>query len=532
MDENQRNIQHDDAENKTTNTESQVYTAAERDFAFNGSASPDGNGYTTPTGGHGYVYAPPSGSAPGSGKGKRAALIALISVLACMLVVSCMALGGLIAHRADSNGGEETAETDSSYSTGGGVFIVIDPNDTATSAGGENKGQDESAGQGGETSSVSLSTDTPKTDESGIIQITHSVPENATISKKSPLRSDANGDGKADAVLDGDGNVLTSANGAQLPVATVVYRVADSVVEITTETIVRSDRIGQYVTSGAGSGVIISAEGFIITNNHVISGADSIVVTLTDGTKYQAELIGTDEQSDIALLWIDAGSKKLTVATMGASFDLVVGEDIIAIGNPLGSLGGTVTEGIISATEREISIEGTDMTLLQVSAPINPGNSGGGLFNMAGELVGIVNAKCSSDDVEGLGFAIPIDTAYEIICELYRYGYVRGRVTTGLSLVDVTSATLAWRYFNSTNTGVYVYESSLTDDLKTGDLILSFDGTKVTASSQIKTLLEGKQVGDTVEVVVYRNTGRRWEEVTVSLTLSEQRPVGTSDRAA
>lgn len=529
MDENQRNIQHDDAENKTTNAESQVYTAAERDFAFNGSASPDGNGYTTPTGGHGYVYAPPSGSAPGSGKGKRAALITLVAVLACMLVVSCVALGSLFAHRANGGQEEETAETDSGHTTGGGVFIVIDPNDTATSVGDNNKGQTD---PGRESSSVNLNTDPSKTDESGIIQITHSVPENATISKKSPLRSDANGDGKADAVLDEDGNVLTSANGAQLPVATVVYRVADSVVEITTETIVRSNRIGQYVTSGAGSGVIISAEGFIITNNHVISGADSIVVTLTDGTRYQAELIGTDEQSDIALLWIDAGNKKLTVAAMGSSFDLVVGEDIIAIGNPLGSLGGTVTEGIISATAREISIEGTDMTLLQVSAPINPGNSGGGLFNMAGELIGIVNAKCSSDDVEGLGFAIPIDTAYTIICELYRYGYVRGRVTTGLSLLDVNSATLAWRYFNSTNTGVYVYESSLTDALKTGDLILSFDGTKITASSQIKTLLEGKQVGDTVEVVVYRNTGLRWEQVTVTLTLSEQRPVGKSNQAA
>ena len=149
------------------------------------------------------------------------------------------------------------------------------------------------------------------------------VPENATIVKKSPLRKDADGDGKPDAVLDADGNILTSADSGRLPVATVVYRVADSVVEITTETIVKSGRIGQYVTSGAGSGVIVSAEGFIITNNHVISGADSIVVTLTDGTKYAATLIGTDEQSDIALLWIDAGSKQLTVATMGASFDLV-----------------------------------------------------------------------------------------------------------------------------------------------------------------------------------------------------------------
>ncbi len=528
MDE--RNIQHDDAVKNTTQPEeSQVYTAAERDFAFNGSASPDGSGYTTPTGGHGYVYAPPTPPPSGSGKGRRGALIALVAVLAGLLIVSCVMLGTMMVHNAA--GADDPTSTQSGGSeTGGGMFIVIDPNETLASTDG--KGTSQNAATEPDTSAEQIGSDATESVESGVIQATHPVPDNATISKKSPLRKDTDGDGKADAVLDADGNIVTSADTNSLPVATVVYRVADSVVEITTETIVQSGRIGQYVTSGAGSGVIISAEGFIITNNHVISGADSIVVTLTDGTKYAATLIGTDEQSDIALLWIDAGSKKLTVATMGASYDLVVGEDVIAIGNPLGSLGGTVTEGIISATARQISIEGTDMTLLQISAPINPGNSGGGLFNMAGELVGIVNAKCSSDDVEGLGFAIPIDTAYDIICELYRYGYVRGRVTTGLSLVDVSSVNLALRYFNSTYTGVYVYESTLTDDLQAGDLILSFDGTEITASSQIKTLLENKKVGDTVEVIVYRSNGRRWEQIRVNLTLGEKQPSTETDKAA
>lgn len=529
MDE--RNIQHDDAVKNTTQPEeSQVYTAAERDFAFNGSASPDGSGYTTPTGGHGYVYAPPAAAPSGSGEGSRAALIALVAVLAGLLVVSCVMLGSMMAHRGTVGGDVSAATQDSDHETGGGMFIVIDPNDTTASTDGT--GTNKTGVTEPDTATAEHSPASTGTTESGVIQATHPVPENATIVKKSPLRKDADEDGKPDAVLDADGNILTSADSGRLPVATVVYRVADSVVEITTETIVKSGRIGQYVTSGAGSGVIVSAEGFIITNNHVISGADSIVVTLTDGTKYAATLIGTDEQSDIALLWIDAGSKQLMVATMGASFDLVVGEDVLAIGNPLGSLGGTVTEGIISATARQISIEGTDMTLLQISAPINPGNSGGGLFNMAGELIGIVNAKCSSDDVEGLGFAIPIDTAYDIICELYRYGYVRGRVTTGLTLVDVSSVNLALRYFNSTYTGVYVYESSLTDDLKSGDLILQFDGTEITASSQIKTLLEGKKVGDTVEVVVYRNNGRRWEQVNVSLTLGEKQSGTQSGKAA
>jgi serine protease Do len=533
MDE--KDIQQKDAvKNTTQSDESQVYTAADRDFAFNGNASPDGNGYKTPTGGHGYVYAPPTGTPSGSGKGKKAAMIALIAVLASLLVVSCVMLGTVLAHYAVGGTEDSTDAAESDRETGGGMFIVVDPNETSTSAGGKKSDETEPSEKTDEESSrTEADAVSSESSETTVIQPSHTIPDNATISKKSALRKDADGDGKADTVLDADGNVLTSADTNTLSAATVVYRVADSVVEITTETIVRSNVIGQYVTSGAGSGVIISADGFVITNNHVISDADSIVVTLTDGTQYSATLIGTDEESDIALLWIDAEGKELTVATMGSSFDLVVGEDVIAIGNPLGSLGGTVTEGIISATAREISIDGTDMTLLQISAPINPGNSGGGLFNMAGELVGIVNAKCSSEDVEGLGFAIPIDTAYDIVCELYRYGYVRGRVTTGLSLVDVSSANLALRYFNSMYTGVYVYESTLTDELKTGDLILSFDGTEVTTSSEIKTLLEGKKVGDTVEVVVYRSSsGRHWEQVTVNLTLGEKQPTQESDKAA
>ena len=539
MDE--QNIQHDGASNESASQEdSQVYTAAERDFAFSGNTSPDGNGYTTPTGGHGYVYGYPNHN-PGSGKGKRVALISLAAVLLLALLVGCSMIGAMIGRRS-AQGGETDAATDESGLTWSGAFIVND-GESDTNAEQTEQGTAQTPGSNGrfptasgESESTTTasglyadknqapSSDKDRTDENGVLQIVNPVPTDAEIFKKKPTRTDSDGDGKADTVLDGDGNVLTSASGRELTAATVVHRVADAVVEITTETIVRSEWIGQYVTSGAGSGVIISASGFIITNNHVIEDADSIVVTLTDGTKYAAALIGTDEESDIALLWIDAADRELAVATMGASFDLVVGENILAIGNPLGSLGGTVTEGIISATAREISIEGTDMTLLQISAPINPGNSGGGLFNMAGELVGIVNAKCSSDDVEGLGFAIPVDTAYEIICELYQYGYVRGRVTTGLSLVDVTSTTTAIQYFSSQYTGVYVTASALTNDLQYGDLILSVDGVEISTASQIKAMLDEKAVGDTMEFEVYRISGRRWTQVKVTLTLSEKKP--------
>ena len=299
----------------------------------------------------------------------------------------------------------------------------------------------------------------------------------------------------------------------------MVNRVAASVVEITTETLVQSGFIGQYITSGAGSGVIVSEEGFIVTNHHVIDGANTITVRLNDGKEFPATLIGTDEQTDIAVLWIDAKEYPLTVATLGSSFDLVVGEDILAIGNPLGSLGGTVTEGMISATAREINVNGVDMTLLQVSAPINPGNSGGGLFNMAGELVGVVNAKVSSEEIEGLGFAIPVDTAYEVILELIDHGYVRGRPAIDFTVVDVTSISTAMRYFNSFNLGVYVYDDTHAL-LQYGDLILSADGVEITSVSDLDGLIQQKQVGETLELEVYRNR----EQITVTVAIVEAVP--------
>ena len=182
-----------------------------------------------------------------------------------------------------------------------------------------------------------------------------------------------------------------------------------SVVEIKTEVMTRDRFFGNYVSEGAGSGVIISENGYIVTNYHVVDGATSIYVTLSDGKEYEGIYIGGDANTDIAVLRIHG--KKLAAATMGNSDMLVEGEDVIAIGNPLGELGGSVTEGIISSTSREITIGGVEMDLLQTSAAINPGNSGGGLFNMDGELIGVVNAKSSGSEIEGLGFAIPVNTA-------------------------------------------------------------------------------------------------------------------------
>lgn len=318
---------------------------------------------------------------------------------------------------------------------------------------------------------------------------------------------------------------------AYTTLAQAYEKVADTVVEISTETVVNGGFLGNYVSSGAGSGVIISDDGYIVTNHHVISGADTVTVRLKDGDSYEALVVGTDEASDIAVLWIDS-QQPLPAATLGCSADLIVGEYVFAIGNPLGSLGGTLTDGIISATARQINIGGSPMTLLQTNAAVNPGNSGGGLFNMAGQLIGVVNAKCSQDDVEGLGFAIPIDTAYDVICQLIEYGYVRGVVDSGLTLYDASSTLAAWKNFGSMRLGAYIVESKYSDELRFGDYLLSMNGVSITQTADAEQVLATCAVGDTVTVEVIRLEARtkngRTEMVettrTVQLTLREYVP--------
>ncbi len=332
---------------------------------------------------------------------------------------------------------------------------------------------------------------------------------------------------KADSIKGGEIKEVTSAGNSNYSLAKVVALVQDSVVEISTEKVVNSSWYGQYVLSGAGSGVIISASDgcVIITNYHVISDASTITVKLTDGTEYEASVRGYDAVSDLAVLYCATGDKELTYAEMGCSADLVVGEDVIAIGNPLGSLGGTVTNGIISATARKIYIDGIGMTLLQTNAAISPGNSGGGLFNMAGQLIGIVNAKSSDSDAEGLGFAIPIDHAWEIVQELIEYGTILPRVDSGLELVDKTDSTSAYYTFGNTSTGVYVMESAFCEELQRGDRIVSVDGSSVSSSDVLDSILRQKEPGDIVTIVVERrfSQGRyaTLKQVEVQLTLRE-----------
>ena len=302
---------------------------------------------------------------------------------------------------------------------------------------------------------------------------------------------------------DNAGTIITtdSTQGKLGTYASVAANVSKSVVEIRTETVSTSSIFSQYITEGAGSGVIITADGYIITNNHVIDGASTVTVSTNDGTKYTAEVIGYDNDSDIAVIKIDATG--LTPAVVGDSTKLVVGEEVIAIGNPLGSLGGTVTNGIISALAREITIDGTQMTLLQTNAAINPGNSGGGLFNMAGELVGIVNAKSSGSGIEGLGFAIPSSTAAQVVEQLINYGYVRGRVSLGISYMDISDSYTAMMYRVNT-LGMYILESEYNENLKIGDRVTAVNGSEVTYGSDLKAALKDCKVGDKITLTVVR----------------------------
>ena len=312
----------------------------------------------------------------------------------------------------------------------------------------------------------------------------------------------------------------TSSTGGSL--SDVAGAVTPSVVVVTTEQIVTDNYFwgGQQVLSGAGSGVILTTDGYIVTNYHVVEGARQITVTLHDDSTYTATVVGSDQQSDIALLKIEATG--LTPAVLGDSDNVQVGEVVIAVGNPMGTLGGTVTDGIVSALNRDISVEGNQMTLMQTSAAISPGNSGGGLFNTNGELIGIVNAKYSDEDAEGLGFAIPVNTMKTVVQDLLENGYVTGRPALGITVITVGDVQTAMQYGVS-SLGVYVNsvdEGSGAEaaGMKAGDRIVSIGTQLVESTDDVTNALKSYNVGDVVEVQVDR--GR--ELITLQVTLGEK----------
>ena len=287
-------------------------------------------------------------------------------------------------------------------------------------------------------------------------------------------------------------------------VGTYVYvnqKASPSVVSIITEAISYNVFYGNYVESGAGSGVIIARSGnyyYIITNNHVVDGYSNIIVYTADNNTEKgatATVIGTDWTNDIAIIRIES-EKELTLAEPATSASVVAGQSVAAIGNPLGKFSGTITPGIISSASRELEIEGVNMKLLQHSASVSPGNSGGGLFNMQGQLIGIVNAKSSGSGVEGIGFAIPIDTAIRVANDIINIGYATGIPYLGISF----------------NTSMYVASYQYNDELTSSgqqtieenDVLVAIDGKTVTSAEGIRSVLSRKNIGDKVKLQLMR----------------------------
>ena len=308
----------------------------------------------------------------------------------------------------------------------------------------------------------------------------------------------------------GSGYSLQSATGNDLTVKEITAMAKDSVVEIRTEGVVSDSWMQQYVTEGAGSGVIISEDGYIMTNNHVIENSNKITVKTTDGTEYEAKLIGADENNDVAVIKVEASG--LTPATYGNSDQLEVGEMAVAIGNPLGELGGSVSAGIISATDRALAIDGKTLHLLQTDSSINPGNSGGGLFNGSGQLIGLVVAKSSGSDVEGLGFAIPINTAADVAAQLMDKGYVSGQPYTGMTYQEApASSGNAFNFFGSgsTATQVTIYsvngENAKKAGFQKGDIVLAVDDQEIDSFDTLSSIITSHKVGDEVTFTVSRD---------------------------
>lgn len=302
-----------------------------------------------------------------------------------------------------------------------------------------------------------------------------------------------------------------------LSVQEIIAKNADAVVEIAVESATQ-DFFGQVqLVEGAGSGVIVNANGYIATNHHVINGARNIKVTLHNGKTYTATAIGSDPDNDIAVIKINA--ENLTFANIGDSDVLAVGDLAVAIGNPLGQLGGTATSGIISALDRRLTIDGTTLSLLQTDAAINGGNSGGGLFNGAGELIGIVDAKSEGVGIEGLAFAIPINSVAGIIDSLIKTGRVSTKPAIGITIYEVSKDNSD--YYTSLEPGVYIKEITSEEakkaGLKSGDRIVSINGKNIKSSSDLIARVRENKIGDIITLIIERDE----QEISVKVKLTE-----------
>lgn len=308
----------------------------------------------------------------------------------------------------------------------------------------------------------------------------------------------------AQQTADNEANLSDARN---TPVVRAAKLVGPTVVGITNKAVAHDWFNNPVETEGVGSGVIFRKDGYIVTNNHVISGAKELIVSLPDGRSLKGKLIGADEMTDLAVVKVDA--KDLPAASFGDSDKIVVGEPAIAIGNPMGlEFKGSVTSGVISALNRTLDISDKRVKLLQTDAAINPGNSGGALVNADGEVIGINSAKVAANGVEGMGFAIPINTVQNIINEIMDKGYV-ARPYLGVSVFDPETAG-RYGYQLNIDKGVYIFQLTLNGPcgkagLQRGDIILKIDGDETNSVSDLRGKIAEKKVGDTVKVTFDRN---------------------------
>ena len=289
-------------------------------------------------------------------------------------------------------------------------------------------------------------------------------------------------------------------------------------------TILCQSQSGGYVQSqlSSGSGIILRQDGYIVTNNHVVEGASKVTVNTIAGQSFDANIIGTDARTDLAVLKVKSDTA-LPYAVLGDSSTLRVGEMALAIGNPLREeLAGTLTVGYISAINRSMEIDGKKMTMIQTDAAINPGNSGGALVNMKGQVIGINTAKSTGYDVEGLGFAIPANEAKPIIESIIEHGYVTGRVVIGISGLTVTDAIAK---ANNLPIGVYVQEvvagsAAEKAGVKAGDVIIACDDQKITTIDEVNKIRDTHSVNEMMTMQVVRNG----QAVNITLVLQEEKP--------
>ena len=323
-------------------------------------------------------------------------------------------------------------------------------------------------------------------------------------------------------------DVTTNSAATEMTPQNVFETYVNAVVAISNEG-TTTNIFGQTVTmASSGSGFIISSDGYIVTNNHVVEDAQTLTVMLTSGEEYPAEIIGTDEENDVALIKIDATD--LPTVSIGDSDTMSVGEQVCAIGNPLGELTNTLTVGYVSALDREIAESSTvTINMFQTDCAINSGNSGGPLFDMHGNVIGITTAKYSgsssgSASIEGIGFCIPINDAMDIVSDLLKYGYVRGRASLGISCQTI-SDTITQYY----NLPIGVYVSSVnagsaaeTAGLMPGDIITAIDETTTQSVSELKRALKNYNAGDTAVLTVYRSDETSSQTISLTVVLDEQ----------